>query len=190
MCYYPEIVKIIQYSNGASISISGIEPFSFKTREIENKDIHVIISLMEELSKPHFLIDSIEPNIYPWIYHHYYNIKNEPHENVEKFFDPISKKIIQFLDRKMNVLIHCRTGISTSITFLIAFFIRASVYSPQYIVYDMAFYIPKSYMRWTDSFLEFIRYYHPCANPIREYMSKLYVYENNLFYDIYGYHCR
>lgn len=183
MCLYPEITKIIQYINGSSIYISGIEPFSFQTREIENHEIHAIISLMEEINMPDFLRQSIDKKTYPWIYHHYYNIKDTNDEKIELFFESLGRKITSLLDRKMNILIHCRTGISLSITILLAFFIRASVFTPQYLIYDYFHFIPKTRIRWCDSLLDFIKYYHPDACPRTSFMNKLYIYENNLLID-------
>lgn len=183
MCLYPKITKIIQYINGSSIYVSGIETFSFQTREVENNKIHAIISLMEEISMPDFLRESIDKKTYPWIYHHYYSIKNNDDENIDLLFDSLSRKIVSFLDRKMNILIHCRTGSSVSITILIAFFIRSTIFTPQYLIYDYFHFIPKNHLRWTDSILEFIQYYYPCASPITSFMNKLYIYENNLLVD-------
>lgn len=179
MCYTKSIVPIITYSNGATIYLSNIEPFSYSTLEIEKKNISVIISLLEEKNKPYFLRESINKKIYEWIHHYYYNVYNYADYPIENLFDTINSIIYRFLNKGMNILIHCRSGISISPTILTAFFIRSIHYYPQYIVYDIFYFIPKTKTNWTDSFIDFIRNYEPEASPNGGFLEKLYIYENN-----------
>jgi len=179
MCLTKGLTSVMNYISGTTLYMSDIEPFSFSTRDIESQNISVIISLMEEYKKPQFLRESIDPKIYPWISHYYFNIKNEFDFPIEKYFKDIYQILIRFIQRGVNILIHCRTGLSITPTILIAFFIRSVFYSPEYIIHNYIYFIPKTKNNWTESFLDFLKTKNPEIQLSYNFLQKLYIYENS-----------
>lgn len=179
----PTMSKIIQYANGGRIFISSIHPIIFETQELQNNEIDVVVSLMEEKSKPVFYKELIELKIR----HFYYSCRDEPDFAIGKIYKTVFNTIYKALDYGRNILIQCRSGENFSVIMVIAFFLKVLHTDQQYLIYNFLYHIPKSRTNWTDSFLAFIKLYHPQANPSLYFMEELYRYETQLDYPLFGF---
>jgi hypothetical protein len=172
----PPIYRVMSYFNGSNIFLSSIYPFSYDTQELQSFDIHVVISLLEELAAPDFVKQSIPSTIK----HYYYSLKDHPEQMIEKYHDSVFTHLYNSLERGKNVLLHCRNGESLCVAILIGFFIQCVRWGEKYLIYDYLNYIPKYFDKWTDSFLYFIEYNYPPTKLRHEFKQQLYDYERKI----------
>ena len=99
--------------------------------------------------------------------------------NINQMHDP-NKIIKDSLQSGKSVLIHCRAGISRSVTILIAFFLRAQFFCPAYSIPNLI----KSDNTWTETILNYIRIFRPIANPNPGFYERLLKYEISLLYNL------
>jgi hypothetical protein len=177
----PQMSKIIEYVNGGTIYLSSIHPIVFQTRELQHNKIDVVISLLEEKEKPPIFkeIEDLK------IRHYYYACT--PSTDLIRLAKTTYNTIYKTIDYGRNVLIHCRTGETYCVFVLIVFFLKVLHTDPQYLIYNIIFPIPKTRTNWTDSFVDFIRQYHPNANLSRNDLEKIYQYETQLDYPLMGF---
>lgn len=157
--------KIITYPNGASIYLSGIQPYYSTQNEFVQHKIKTIISILN---------DQFPPNLNPFgIDHYFFQFKDDPREKIEHIFYKTSNIIFRSIMNGENVLIHCRAGISRSVSVVIAFFLSCLVCN-QYLIIP---YIRKNKHNWTLSILKFIQSKRPIAGPNPGFMEQLFRYE-------------
>lgn len=114
---YGKMTEIICYPNGSKIFVSGIEPFLENCVDFYDQPINTIISLLNE-NRPSELLDCI-----PYFTKkYYYSVSDSLDENISRLFFTTFLNIYNTVSNGNNILIHCRAGISRSITILIAFF--------------------------------------------------------------------
>ena len=162
-----EVNKIITFANGSSIYLSGIYPVINSTYP---SNIDVMISFLDYFDQQHnFSMKNIQ--------HYLFTINDSPNENITQLFEPTYNIIYKSICDKKNILIHCRAGISRSVTIIIAFFLTCLKKSSSLILS----YIHKDHDNWTDSILAFIRKKRYFVNPNYGFMNQLYKYEESLF---------
>lgn len=174
------MIKIITFNNGAELYISEIESVIYGHRDMYTSNIRLVISMLEEYTIPECI-----NNLPKWIQHFYISIRDLPTENIMKHFNTHYKYIIETLDSGNSVLIHCRTGISVSITLLIAILLKNRYICSEYC-------IPienKNFPTWTETILEYIRTTSgiTLACPNYGFMEQLYKYEKKLEKNAYIY---
>lgn len=168
-----EVNKIITFDNGSSIYLSGIFPIINSTYP---SNIDVIISFLDHFDQHH---NFSRKNIQQYLF----TINDSPNENITQLFEPTYNIIYRSICNNKNILIHCRAGISRSVTIIIAFFLSCLKKSPSLIVS----YIHRDHDNWTDSILAFIRRKRCFVNPNYGFMNQLYKYEESLFKNIRRY---
>lgn len=173
----PTMIKVIEYSNGSAIYLSGIHPIAYQTQELQKNYIRTIISLMEEKEMPNEFLQEIK--LYQ-IKHYYYQCTNDLEFPLHKYFSVTFNTIYKTLNYGRNILIHCRTGETICVAILIAFFLKIFYIDQQYMIYNILYMIPKSKFNWTDSFLAFIQYFYPQATVSGNLLQQLYEYEKKL----------
>lgn len=164
---YGKMTEIICYPNGSKIFVSGIEPFLENCVDFYDKPIHTIISLLNE-NRPSEVLDCI-----PYFTKkYYYSVFDSLDENISRLFFTTFLNIYNTVSNGNNILIHCRAGISRSITILIAFFLKVYKYDPEY--------FPPINSNDVYSILIFIRRKRPIANPNPNFMNQLQRYSVDL----------
>jgi dual specificity MAP kinase phosphatase len=158
---------IISYPNGATLFISGVQPYRDIPEYFFRNRIHTVISVVPEDEVP-ALPMPIQQHLFPLL--------DAPDEPIEQYFEPTFWIIAQALLRGESVLVHCRAGISRSVSIVIAFFLRTFAEGMSHIFTRP--YIPRTKRTWTDSILLFIQRQRPYAQPNPGFMSQLYAYEN------------
>lgn len=169
---HEQMTKIITYSNGAEIYISGVESLIYGENDLFENNIYTVLSFLDEYHKPEYLT-----NLPTWIRHYYTSIKDNPNENITKYFQSSYKVIKDTLDLGRSVLIHCRAGISRSATILVAFFLRALFFEPRYACVHS-----KSLPTWTDTIIEYIRLFRD-VRPNSGFYNQLLQYERKLSFN-------
>jgi len=172
----PPIYRVMSYINGSSIFLSDIHPFAHDTQELQNLNIQVVISLLEEITVPDFVREAIPYKVK----HYYYSVKDHPDQIIETYHDSVFTHLFNSLERGKNVLLHCRSGESVCVAFLIGFFIQCAKWSEKYLIYDYLNYIPKYFSQWTDSFLYYIQHVYPPTELRYEFRKQLYEYERKI----------
>jgi len=172
---HEQMTKIVSFYNGAEIFLSGVESVIYGENDLYNNNIHTVLSFLEEYHKPDYF-----HQLPSWISHYYTSIKDQPSENIEKYFLSSYKIIKDSLQSGKSVLIHCRAGISRSVTILIAFFLRAQFFCPAYSIPNLI----KSDNTWTETILNYIRIFRPIANPNPGFYERLLKYEISLLYNL------
>jgi protein-tyrosine phosphatase len=160
--------KIITYPTGASIYISGIQPYYSTRNEFQTHNIQTIISL---------LCDQTPPNLNPYgIEHYFFKIKDEPNIRIDALFYKTSNIILRSVLKGHNVLVHCRAGISRSVSIVIAFFLSCLMCYPKLV----RPYISKSESSWTMSILKYIQSKRSIVGPNPGFIQQLVEYEQYL----------
>lgn len=167
------------YSNGSAIYLSSIHPVIEQTQELQNEDIQVVISLLEELSVPPDIQDALKD--IRGLRHYYYNVKDTCAEPIDKIFMGVYGIISRALDNEKRILIYCRSGKSSCVTLLISFLIL-SLYkgSFRHLVYNYIDFIPKTHFSWTETFLNYIQSIYPQAKPNDAFFQVLLELEHEL----------
>lgn len=158
---------ILTYPNGATLFVSGVQPYRDISQYFLQTRIQTVISMVPEDEVPS-LPSPIQQYVFP--------VYDAPDEPIHRYFEATFSIILNALQRGQNVLVHCRAGISRSVTILIAFFLRTFAEHM-----DHSFvrpYIPKVRRTWTDSILLFIQQQRPYAAPNPGFLHQLYVYED------------
>lgn len=169
---HEKMTKIITFNNGAEIYLSGIESVIYGENDLYENNIYTVLSFLDELQKPEYLRE-----IPTCIRNYYTSIKDHPNENIQKYFSSSYKIIKDTLDLGKSVLIHCRAGISRSATILVAFFLKALLFDPQFsCVYS------KNLPTWTATIIEYIRLFRP-INPNSGFYNQLLQYEQKLLFN-------
>lgn len=176
MVLLPTMQKIIEYANGGAIYLSSIHPIVFQTQELQYNNIDVVISLLEELEKPDIFGEIHDLKLR----HYYHQCVKTPGFNLMNIHKHTFNTIYKSVDYGRRILIHCRSGENFCVSILIAFFLKMLRFDQQYLIYNFVYPIPKSRSKWTDSFLLFIRFYYPDANPDYDILEQLYQYEIKL----------
>lgn len=175
----PTMVPVIMYSNGSAIYLSSIHPVIEQTQELQNEEIRVVISLLEELNVPPDIHDALKD--IRGLRHYYYNIKDTCTESIDKIFLGVYGIISRALDNEKRVLIYCRSGQSSCVTILISFLIL-SLYKGvfRHLVYNYVDFIPKSHFNWTETFLNYIQTVYPQGKPNDAFLWTLMEFEYQL----------
>jgi protein-tyrosine phosphatase len=160
-----EISKIISYPNGAKIYISGVQPYYSTLNIFKKHNIHTVLSFMYEHTPPNLNSVGID--------HYFFRLKDQPDEPIHELFYTTSNIIFKHILAGRNILVHCRAGISRSVSIVIAFFISCLLCNEQFIFP----YIRKTQPSWTLSFLEYIRTKRSIADPNEGFLTQLHDYE-------------
>jgi hypothetical protein len=172
----PRVRRVMTYVNGSNIYMSGVHPFIYDTQELQNLDIDVVISFMDETYRPDFMITNIPTRVK----HYYYSIKDSSTQILKGFYDPVFNVLHNALEREKNVLIHCRSGESVCVAMLIAFMLQCVRWAEKYLIFDYLNYIPKVFSTWTDSFLYHISEMYPPTRLRYDFKEQLYEYERKI----------
>lgn len=160
--------KIITYNFGLyhpSIYISDLQSII----NLEKKNNIVILSFMGKNPFENIINDKN-------VQYYFFKVNDFPWENINTLF-PITYNIIHnSLLYGKDIYIHCRMGVSRSVTILISFFLTCLQKSPQLVIP----FIPKTRNTWTDSILYWIQQKRSIANPNNGFMRQLYDYEKEL----------
>lgn len=159
MNFCDPISKIISYSNGSTIFLSGIDPYISNVNLFKQFNIKVIISLLSNTPIP-------DMNKFGY-QHHYFYLQDSPNADLFEIMNQTYPIILNSISNGFNVLIHCKAGISRSVSILCGFFIKCVCCYPNLVQ------IPKTHPSWTDSILVFIRSKRSCINPNKGFLSQL-----------------
>lgn len=140
---------VIKYPNGSTIYLSGLD-FVHQEENIRKLNIQTILSFTRE---PIPVYDNIRQ--------YAFEIDDSPETNIYRLFEPTYMIIMSAIQQNQNILIHCRAGVSRSVSILTAFFLKCLRCNPELIIP----YIPRNEKSWTDSILSFIRSKRECINP-------------------------
>lgn len=158
--------KIITFTNHASLYISGVEVFQ-DISDLSRKKLFTLVSMIHP--------DEVPPLPAPFR-QYFFPIDDAPNASIEKWFEETYFVIASNLLQGNSVLVHCRAGISRSVTVVIAFFLRSFRGNLQ--GYFVCPYVARRpHQRWTDALLEFIRRNRPQAYPNHGFIQRLYAYE-------------
>ena len=163
--------KIITYNLNNVNSTIYISDLESVLLYIKNEDIKKKVVILTFMGKNPFKYSDIDTTN---IEHYFFKVNDLFWEKISNIFidtyDVIYNSIIQGKD----VILHCRMGISRSVTILIAFFLTCLKKSPHLIIP----YIPKlPHYNWTNSILFWIREKRKIAQPNMGFMEQLYRYE-------------
>jgi hypothetical protein len=158
--------KILTLSNHASLYVSGVEVFH-DVSELARRRIFTLIALIPPDEVP--LLD-------PPFQQYFFPIDDAPDAPISQFFESTFTLIATTLLRGENVLVHCRAGISRSVTIILAFFLRT--FRAQLHTYFVCPYISRHPReKWTDALYRFILRNRPQAQPNSGFVEQLYAYE-------------
>lgn len=159
--------KIIQFPNTACIYISGVNcllPPDFQ--ELKENNIKTVLSIMDDLSV-------IIPPSYK---QYFFKALDTPTEPIQNHFENTWILVSQAINSGENVLIHCRAGISRSVTLFISFILKCIQYK-----FPIDSYIHKEPREnWSQAILRYVQKKRVCANPNMGFMLQLYRYEQSL----------
>lgn len=145
------ISKIISFSNGSNIFISGIDPYIANQNIFKQLRIKTIISLLS---------NTLIPDMNKFGYQHYYfYLEDNPNANLLEIVDQTYPTILNSVMNGDNILIHCKAGVSRSVSILMGFFLKC----PAFIQ------VPRT----INAILAFIRSKRPCANPNQGFLNQL-----------------
>lgn len=161
------ISPILTYPNRATIYVSGVQPYQDIPQYFLRNQIQTVISMVPEDEVP-ALPAPIQQYVFP--------VYDAPDEPIHRYFESTYPLILHALQQGKSVLIHCRAGISRSVTILIAFFLRTFAEGLSGIFVRP--YISKVRRTWTDSILLFIQRHRPYAQPNPGFLQQLYAYED------------
>lgn len=154
------INEIVRYPNGSTIYLSGLDVYN--TSKIQELNIQTVLSFTRGLVP---LLDHVRQ--------YTFEIDDSPEVNIYSLFEPTYAIIMSAIQQNQNILVHCRAGVSRSVTIVIAFFLKCLRCNPELIIP----YIPHSEKSWTRSILSFIRSKRICANPNPGFLEQLEKYE-------------
>lgn len=155
------ISEIVKYPNGSTMYLSGLDVY--KTSKIRELNIRTIISITREP------IEKLENDIRQFSF----MLDDAPDVNIYSIFEPTYRIIMSAIQQNENILVHCRAGISRSVTVLIAFFLKCLRCNPELVLP----YIPRTKETWTESILTFIRSKRNCTNPNTGFKKQLEIFE-------------
>jgi|688.fasta_scaffold382230_2 protein-tyrosine phosphatase len=159
------ISKIVQYPNGSTIYLSGAEVYDdIDTILVRERQISVVLSFTKG-----YLPDLNNHQIR----HYIFGIDDDPTANIYTLFEKSYLIIMGAIQQERNILIHCRMGVSRSVTILISFFLMCLRCHPELIIP----YIKKTQTTWTESILDYIRSRRSCASPNPGFIQQLIVFE-------------
>lgn len=153
-----QVNQIIRYPNGAGIYLTGIEGVSRLPQEAV--DNAIIVSLMDE-----------EPAL-DYGKRYFFPIVDYPNADISQYFKRTFSIMLHALLQGQHVIVHCRAGISRSVTIVVAFFLQCFCNQTENIF--VLPYIQKKKMNWTLSILDFVRQSRPIAEPNSGFMHQLY----------------
>ena len=164
--------RIIQFPNGSSVFVSGINTLSPPDfRDLQDNKIKVVISVTDDL-------DVIIPPIYR---QYWFKVMDTPTEPINRHFENTWIIVSHSVNNGENVLIHCRAGISRSVTLFISFMLRGLKEG-----FPIESYVFKdSRENWSQAILRYVQTKRVCANPNMGFMIQLYRYEQNLKLQMY-----
>jgi protein tyrosine phosphatase len=158
----PIISKILTLKNGGSLFVSGVKPY-LDLEIFQKNEIGLILAIIPDQLRN----INIQRYIFP--------IYDDPSVDISSLFDTTFSIIYNALCKGTNVLVHCRSGVSRSVSIIIAFMIRFILSS------RCKCSIPINTSKTlTYSILSFIRLIRPCVNPNPGFMKQLYTYELRL----------
>lgn len=154
------VSPIVEYPNGSTIYLSGLD--IYQSSKIQELNIQTILSFTRGLVP---LLDHVRQ--------YTFEIDDYPEVNIYPLFEPTYAIIMSAIQQNQNILIHCRAGVSRSVTILIAFFLKCLRCNPELIIP----YISRTEKSWTHSILSFIRSKRSCINPNPGFVKQLEQYE-------------
>lgn len=152
------ISKIFTFHSGASIFISGIEPYTSAENIFQQYDIKVILSVISNVPIPNM-------NNYGYK-HYYYDLEDRPDANLTNILFCTTPIICSSVMNGENILVHCHAGVSRSVSVVIGFLkhwmrCHQNLFQPQIESSD------------TEDILKFIRLRRACANPNPGFVKQL-----------------
>lgn len=158
--------KILTFSNQTSLYISGVEVFQDVSNLVRRK-IFTIVSMISPDEVPR-LPSPFRQFFFP--------IDDAPDAPIDQWFEDTYSVIASNLLQGHSVLVHCRAGISRSVTAVIAFFLRTFRGNLQ--GYFVCPYVSRRpHERWVDALLKFIQRKRPQAYPNPGFVQRLHAYE-------------
>lgn len=155
------ISKIVEYPNGSTLYVSGMEVYQdVEQNLIRDHKIGVVLS---------FTTGKLPDLNNHQIRHYMFAIDDDPSANIFSLFEKSYLIIMSAIQQEQNILIHCRMGVSRSVTILISFFLMCLRCHPELIIP----YIHKTCPTWTESILEYIRVRRSCASPNPGFIQQL-----------------
>ena len=155
----PTMRLLISYFCGGAIYLSDVHPIAHDTREVDFKDINVIVWLIEEAEVPYNFRRILSNEIKQY----HYCLSSYPIDKRLRLYDSVFNAIYYAVDKGKNVVIISRNEMDR-VSVLISFFIHCLRWGERFLKYDFLNDIPKTYSNWTDSFLYYIRLMCPDAN--------------------------
>lgn len=158
--------KILTLSNHASLYLSGVEVFNDVSQLVQRR-IFTLVALISP--------DEV-PRLDPPFRQYFFPIDDAPEAPISQFFEPTFTLLATTLLRGENVLVHCRAGVSRSVTIVIAFFLRT--FRAQLHSYFVCPYVSRHpHEKWADALYRFILRNRPQAQPNPGFVRQLYAYE-------------
>lgn len=153
------ISKIITYPNGSNIFVSGVDPYVASWDVFAQNNIKVIVSILS---------NTLIPDMNKFGYqHYYYYLQDAPQADLLSILPCTFTNIHAAVERGENVLIHCRAGVSRSVSVLIGFFLKCLICTPKLVPF------PKTHKTWTETCLRYIQKKRICANPNSGFLNQL-----------------
>jgi protein tyrosine phosphatase len=159
------ISKIVQYPNGSTIYLSGMGVYEDIDKIlIRERNIGTVLS---------FTMGKIPDLTNHQIRHYMFAIDDTPTSNIFSLFEKSYAIIMSAIQQGQNILVHCRAGVSRSVTILSSFFLMCLRCHPELIIP----FIPKISDTWTESILQYIRTRRACADPNPGFIHQLKIFE-------------
>lgn len=158
----------IRYPDGGALVLSGVNTARDLDR-LRQLGIHTVVSVLP-MTEMQLLPASVR--------HYIFAADDHPAFPISKWFERTYAVILAALRRNETVLVHCRAGVSRSVTIVIAFLLRT--FADRLDGLYVRPYIPFSRGTWTDSILAFLRTRRWCVQPNSGFMEQLYAYESRV----------
>lgn len=141
----PHVYCVHSYSEQLKIWVSDLDPIVHNPQLLREKDIDVLIALLEEDILPR----DFRVNVPSYIKHHFFHAR--PNESLHRHFYAMYKVIHSALEYNRNVLVYARSAdLVTSA--VVCFFIKTRLLAPKWTLQ-----IPMRYEKWTPTYLEYLR---------------------------------
>ncbi len=160
------ISEIVAYPFGTTIYLSGID-IVHQLETLCHHDIQVVLSFTRGT------IPDLNQTTQCKVRHYTFDIDDHPMVNIYPLFDKCYTLIMSAIQQKQNILIHCRAGISRSVTILASFFLTCLRCNPELVIP----YIQRTQQTWTESILDYIHHKRDCINPNPGFRKQLLQYE-------------
>jgi dual specificity phosphatase 12 len=162
------ISEIVTYPLGtgtSTIYLSGIDVVQ-QLDALRQYDIQVVLSFTRGTISDLTQTSSS-------IRHYIFEIDDHPLTNIYPLFEKCYAIIMSAIQQKQNILVHCRAGVSRSVTILASFFLTCLRCNPELVIP----YIRRTQQTWTESILEYIQHKRGCINPNPGFRKQLLQYE-------------